>query len=315
MQKKIINGKLSKKQIIGIFQKYEKIGITDQELLGIVKATKEKMKKVEVEFDCLDTCGTGGDKLNTFNISTVSAIVSCACGVPVAKHGNRAASSKCGSADVLEALGIKLVLNSSQAKKCLEKVGFVFMFAPIFHPALIHVKEARIEYGKITYFNLLGPMLNPANAKYQVIGVTYPNKIDLMKNVLLKTGSKRIMFVHGKNGMDEISVSGESAIMQISQNSWKVWGITPKKMKLKSYPISQIKGGDSKQNAKIVMDILNNQATEAQLNVVLLNTAAGLVVFGKARDFNHGVELAKKIIKSKKALKKLQSIIRISNNV
>ncbi|MFA6551499.1 MAG: anthranilate phosphoribosyltransferase, partial [Patescibacteria group bacterium] len=152
MQEKIIKGEVPKEEIIKIFELFDVKGITDEELAGIVDVTRENMNRVEIDFDCLDNCGTGGDKLNTFNISTVSAIVCAAAGVPVAKHGNRAASSKCGSADVLEKLGVKIELDSKQAKKCLEDTGIVFMFAPLFHPALKFVKDARTEYGKKTYF-------------------------------------------------------------------------------------------------------------------------------------------------------------------
>lgn len=315
LQTEIISGKLTKEQIIGIFKLFEVKSITDEELMGIVKATRDHMTKVDISFDCLDNCGTGGDKLNTFNISTVSALVCASAGIPVAKHGNRAASSKCGSADILEALGATIILNSTQVKKCLEETGMVFMFAPLFHPALKHVKEARIEYEKPTYFNIIGPMLNPAGVKYQVIGVAVENKINLMGNSLIKTGSKKIIIVHGHEGMDEISVENNTEIYNFQQNGMDKYEIDPKKFGLQTYSIKEIEGGDINTNKKIFINILENRACKAQKNAALLNSATGMVCFGKAKDFAEGIELAREQIESGKALKKLKEFIEVTKKL
>ena len=317
MQEKIIKGEAPKEEIIKIFELFDEKGMTDEELAGIVDVTRENMNRVEIDFDCLDTCGTGGDKLNTFNISTVSAIVCAAAGVPVAKHGNRAASSKCGSADVLEKLGVKIELDSKQAKRCLEDTGIVFMFAPLFHPALKFVKDARTEYGKKTYFNILGPMLNPAMAKYQVIGVADITKANLIGKTLLQTGSERAMIVQGDEGLDEISIEKDTQIIDFNKkrNEAENYKINPLQLGLDIYPLAEIKGGESEENARIFLNILKNEATLPQLNAVLLNAAAGLLAFGKVKDFSEGVELAYEIIKSGKALKKLEEFIEVSNKL
>ena len=316
MQEQIISGQLSKEEIIKIFELFEAKPITNEEMLGVVNATRKNMVKVDVGFDCLDNCGTGGDKLNTFNISTVSSIVCASAGIPIAKHGNRAASSKCGSADVLEELGVKIELDAQQAQKCLEDCGIVFMFAPLFHPALKHVKDARVEYGQKTYFNILGPMLNPAGVKHQLIGVSDTDKVELIGNTLLQAGSKRIIIVHGKEGMDEISIETGTQVFDFKQKEEvESYEIDPKDFDLDTYPLEEIKGGDRKENANIFLSILKNQASPAQTNAVLLNSAAGMMAFGKVSDMQEGIDLAKEQIESGKALAKLKEFIDVSNKL
>ena len=316
MQEEIISGNLSKDGIIKIFELFEKKEMTDEEFIGITQATRENMVKVKIDFKCLDNCGTGGDCLNTFNISTVSAIICASAEIPIAKHGNRAASSRCGSADVLEELGARIDLNAEQAKKCLIGCGIVFMFAPNFHPALKYVKDARIEYGKRTYFNILGPMLNPAAVKYQLIGVSDKSKIRMMGNALLRTGSKRIIIIHSDEGMDEISVAGDTQIFDFKQGrEMKQYVVNPKDFGFNIYNLEQIRGGDRKENAKIFLDILKNRASKAQAAAAVLNSAAGMTVFGKTGNFQQGIILAKEQIETGKALRKLDEFIKISNNL
>jgi anthranilate phosphoribosyltransferase len=304
-----------------IFRLFEKKEMTNEELTGILKATREKMVKVAVSFSCLDNCGTGGDGFNTFNISTVSALVCAAAGIPVAKHGNRAATSKCGSADVLEKLGVKINLNAGQAKNCLLSVGIVFMFAPNFHPALKFVKEARFEYGKKTYFNILGPMLNPAGAAYQLIGLSDASKTSLIGKTLIASGSKRVMIVRGDEGLDEISVENNTLINDFKANddgagfSLKQFKINPRDFGLNTHPLNEIRGGDPTESAKIFLDILKNEAGAAQIDAVLLNSAAGALTFGRVNSFEEGIELAREMIASGKALKKLKEFIKISNSL
>ncbi|MBD3244707.1 MAG: anthranilate phosphoribosyltransferase [Candidatus Moranbacteria bacterium] len=315
MQEKIISGKVQEKTLLEIFRYFNQKKVTDMEFSAIVKATRDKMLKVKVDFDCLDTCGTGGDGLNTFNISTISAIICAALDIPVAKHGNRAASSQCGSADVLEELGIKVDLDKNQAKRCLDRSGIVFLFAPNFHPALKFVKQARIKFAKPTYFNILGPMLNPVLAKYQLIGINDKSKIELMGKTLINTGSKRVMIVYGKNGMDELSVEGENLIYDFSQNKTKKYSIGLKEMIGKEFSLTQIKGGDQKENAKIFLDILNDKASQAQKAAACLNAGCALFCFGKAQNILQGVYLAKRSIEKGKALKKFKQFKKISNAV
>ena len=316
MQEEIISGNLSKDEIIKTFELFDQKEMTSEEFIGITRATRENMIKVNIDFDCLDNCGTGGDCLNTFNISTVSAIICASAGIPMAKHGNRASSSKCGSADVLEELGVKIDLNAEQAKKCLISCGAVFMFAPNFHPALKYVKDARTEYGKITYFNILGPMLNPAAVKHQLIGVSDKSKIKMMGSVLLQTGSKRIIIIHSDEGMDEISVAGDTQIFDFKQGrEMKQYVVNPKDFGFNIYNLEQIRGGDRKENAKIFLDILKNRASKAQAAAAVLNSAAGMTVFGKTGNFQQGIILAKEQIETGKALKKLNEFIEISNSL
>ncbi|MCK4744745.1 anthranilate phosphoribosyltransferase [Candidatus Parcubacteria bacterium] len=316
MQEEIISGNLSKDEIIKTFELFDQKEMTSEEFIGITRATRENMIKVNIDFDCLDNCGTGGDCLNTFNISTVSAIICASAGIPMAKHGNRASSSKCGSADVLEELGVKIDLNAEQAKKCLISCGAVFMFAPNFHPALKYVKDARTEYGKITYFNILGPMLNPAAVKHQLIGVSDKSKIKMMGSVLLQTGSKRIIIIHSDEGMDEISVAGDTQIFDFKQGrEMKQYVVNPKDFGFNIYNLEQIRGGDRKENAKIFLDILKNRASKAQAAAAILNSAAGMTAFGKTGNFQQGIILAKEQIETGKALKKLNEFIEISNSL
>ncbi|MFA6393837.1 MAG: anthranilate phosphoribosyltransferase [Patescibacteria group bacterium] len=321
LQNEIINGKASKEAIMEIFRLFEKKEMTDEELTGILKATREKMVRVAVSFPCLDNCGTGGDGFNTFNISTVSAVVCAAAGIPVAKHGNRAASSKCGSADVLEKLGVKINLDAGQAKNCFLSAGIVFMFAPNFHPALKFVKEARFEYGKKTYFNILGPMLNPAGAAYQLIGLSDASKTSLIGKTLIASGSKRVMIIRGDEGLDEISVENDTLINDFKTNddgadfSLKQFKINPRDFGLNTHPLNEIRGGDPTESAKIFLDILKNEAGAARIDAVLLNSAAGALTFGRVNSFEEGIELAREMIASGKALRKLKEFIKISNSL
>jgi anthranilate phosphoribosyltransferase len=317
LQEKIILGKLKTQKIIDIFDFFDQKGMTDQELIGILQATRSHMRKIKPEFECLDTCGTGGDKLNTFNISSVSAVVCASLGIPVAKHGNRSASSKCGSADVFEALGVKIDLEPKQALNCLKRSGIVFMFAPLFHPALIHVKEARQKYAKPNYFNILGPMLNPAGAKYQLIGSCFKDKIELMGKTLIKTGSKKVVLVNSEEGMDEISIASRTEIFEFFKTKdgakSKVYQIKPVDFNLKSFSINDIKGGEAQENARIFKDVLQNKASQAKKNAVMLNAGAAIYTFGKAKTIQDGVKMAQENLENGKVYQKLLNFIKISN--
>ncbi|OGK35486.1 anthranilate phosphoribosyltransferase [Candidatus Roizmanbacteria bacterium RIFCSPLOWO2_01_FULL_38_12] len=316
IQEQIISGKVKTAKIIKIFESFEKAQITFEELSGIVQATRKHMVDFNINFDVLDMCGTGGDGLNTFNISSISALVCAGAGVPVAKHGNRAASSKFGSADLFEALGVNIYLNKEQAVRCLEKCGFVFLFAPQFHPALKHVKEARTLFGKKTYFNIIGPMLNPAHAAFQVIGVSDASNADIIGQSLINTGSKRATIVHGAKGIDEVSVEGETIIHEFSSDKTKrKYVIRPRDFDLKEYSLSTLKTRSMKENVEICKLILENRAHEPHLNAVLLNAALGMLTFGKAKTMREGIEIARQSISSGKVLHKLHELIAVSNSL
>ena len=339
MQNFIISGKMGTEDIIEIFKLFDAKGICEDELIGIINATREAMVSVNIDFDCLDNCGTGGDGFNTFNISTASSFVCAACDAMVAKHGNRAATSKCGAADVLEAIGVNINLDELQVRKCFEEVGMAFMFAPLFHPALKFVREARVAYGKRTYFNMIGPMMNPAHARYQLLGVNHLEQVDLMGNTLINTGSERVLIVHGMEGIDEISVAGDTKVIDFSARDLEgldsdeienldsrvlrqEYIINPSQFKLDVFPIEEVQGSMSDdpetakhENAQIILDILNNKGSEAQVNAVLLNAAGALFTFGRVADFAEGINLAREVIQNGKAIGKLQELVEVSNKV
>jgi anthranilate phosphoribosyltransferase len=285
-----------------------------EEMNGIISATRESMLAVPVKTDALDIVGTGGDGLRTFNISTLASIVCAACDVPVVKHGSRSASSRCGSADVLETLGINIMLDPKQAVKCFEDIGMVFLFAQRFHPALKNAAEARKQYGKRTYFNILGPLVNPAGVSHQTLGVFDEDIKSLMGEASVKNGIKRLWAVRSNDGMDEISLFSLPSIIEFS-------GQYPKGNKVDvSYPlhkgkIEDIQINEVGESAKIILDILNNRATEVQTETVIINAAIGLMTFGLTDDLGKAKAIASEAIKSGKALKKLNQLIEVSNHV
>lgn len=317
LQSEILSGRAAKEEIIRVFELFDARRINAQELLGIFDATRQSMKEIKVPFDVLDTAGTGGDGLHTFNISTVAAIICAACGVPVAKHGNRSASSKCGSADVLEALGVKIDLNPEEAAMCLKKAGIAFLFAPLFHPALRLASEARKAFGNRTFFNFLGPMLNPVKARYQIIGIYDPRFASLIGETLLSRGAKRLWIIHSRDNMDEISPASKTSVEEFSSGVPREteFVIDPLDYGFKLSSLSQIQSESVQQNARIFLAVLKNESNEGQKNAAILNAAAGLTVFGKAKDYGEGIAMARKALESGDAYKKLQDFINASNHV
>jgi len=308
-QNLILNNNFQEVDLVSAFGYLESRPLTYEELKGFYDSSKKAMVKVETEFKTLDTCGTGGDQSGSFNISTVAAIIASADGVPVAKHGNRAASSKCGSADVLEALGVNIDLDKDRAEACLKKYGFVFLMAKNFHPAFRFAAPARKIYGKRTYFNLLGPLLNPASAEYRVHGFADTSQVENLGKLLMESGVKRAWLVHSEDGLDEISPCLPTKVREFAQGEEpKIFEINPERYGYKNLQLSEIKGGDAKINAKIIENILNNEANQSQTAVAVLNAAAGLAVFGKAESFEQGIEIAKQTLASGKALEKLGEI-------
>jgi anthranilate phosphoribosyltransferase len=314
MQNAILRGSLDNKELVKIFSAMGRRYPTQEEMEGIIKATRESMIEVPIKTDALDIVGTGGDGLRTFNISTVASVVCAACDVPVIKHGSRSASSRCGSADVLEALGVNIVLSSDHAVECFNELGFVFLFAQRFHPAMKNVAEARKQFGKRTYFNILGPLVNPAGVSHQTLGVFDKKITSLMGEAAVKAGVKRLWAVRSNDGMDEISLFSLPKIVEFSKQSPE--GSKKKiKYKLRRGSLAEIQITNVTQSAKIILDILNNKATEIQTQTVIINAAVGLMTFGKADDLEVAKEMAAEAIKSGKALKKLNRLIAASNYV
>lgn len=287
-------------------------GETIEEITGAAEAMRAKAHFITAPEDAVDTCGTGGDNAHTYNISTATAIVLAASGVHVAKHGNRAISSKSGSADVLETLGINIEADMATVERCVRKIGIGFMMATRHHSAMRHVGPSRASLGTRTIFNLLGPLSNPAGAKYQVIGVFDKNWTAPLAEVLGRLGSKRVWVVHGADGLDELSISGPSFVAEYHNGKISSFEITPKDAGLDSHPLSDIRGGDAAHNARALKGLLQG-AQNAYRDIVLLNSAAALLVAGKARDLKQGAGLAAQAIDSGAASAKLDQWVTLSN--
>ena len=314
----IMEGRAKPTQIAAFLTALRMKGETVEEVSGAVKAMRRKAKKIEVEKGgklLLDMCGTGGDSLNTFNISTASSIVVAAAGAMVAKHGNRSVSSRSGSADVLEALGVKIDLEPELVRRCIEKVGIGFLFAPIFHDAMRHAASPRREIGIRTIFNILGPLTNPAPIDVQVIGVFSPDLTEKIANVLKRIGIKEAMVVSGLDGMDEVSICAPTVISHLKDGEIRTFEITPEQFGIKRAAIEEIRGGDARDNAEIIRRIFEGDERGAKRDAVILNSSLGLVVSGKARDIREGIEMAKEVIDRGNAMKKLEELIRFTQGI
>lgn len=297
---------------------YER-GETAAEIAGAASAMRDHLIPLPVHNDLkekiIDNCGTGGDKSNSFNISTTVSILLSACNSYVAKHGNRSITSKSGSADMLEALNINLNLSLENSSKMLEETGFTFMFAQNHHPAMKYIMPIRKSISHRTIFNILGPLSNPANVSKQLVGVfdkSYINKIASALDIL-KT--KRSIIVSSNDGMDEISISDISFGTSLYNGKIEDFEINPENHGLKLAPKEEIIGGDAMFNANITKELLSNNITGAKLDIVLINTAAALIVDEKARDFQDGIQMAKEAIANGKAKEKLDQIIKVSNQL
>jgi len=310
----IMDKKLTDAQIGAALIALKNKGVSADELSAFVKIIREFAVKIKPNVKQLvDTCGTGGDKSNTFNISTVSAFVLAGCGVFVAKHGNKAVSSSCGSADVLQALGVNINIAPKDIEKCIEQIGIGFLFAQKHHPAFKNVGHIRKELGTRTVFNMLGPLLNPANVEAQVIGVFNPKLTELYAETLKKIGVKSAMVVHG-DGLDEITLCGKTKITQLKDGKIDTFYLEPEEFGFKQCSIDELKADDIEESEKIFLDVLKREKSPKR-DIVLLNAAAGLIVAGKAKDFKEGVEMAAQSIDSGNALKKLEELREVSNDL
>lgn len=310
----IMEGIATPAQIASFLTALKMKGETIVEITAAARVMRAKAAHIgDAPDGVVDTCGTGGDLSGTFNISTTSAIVIAACGVPVAKHGNRSVSSRSGSADVLEALGVKIDLAPAMVEKCMHETGFGFMFAPLFHPAMKYAAPVRRELGIRTIFNILGPLTNPAGAKRQIMGVFSMELVEPLARVLGNLGAVDAMVFHGEDGLDEITITGRTFVSRVRDGQLENREFHPEDFGFKRAEIKDIRGGDSSENTRITMDILKGDNQGAARDIVLMNSAAGLMVSGKGYDIKEAVRAAKDAVNSGRALEKLIEIIKVTN--
>ncbi|RXT13913.1 anthranilate phosphoribosyltransferase [Ammoniphilus sp. CFH 90114] len=311
----IMSGEVPPSQLASFLTALKIKGETVEEITGFALTMREKALKVEVPSDNLiDTCGTGGDGGKTFNISTASAFVAAAGGARVAKHGNRAVSSKSGSADVLEKLGVSIQLSEDEAKRCLERTNLCFMFAPFYHQAMKHAVATRKEIGFRTVFNLLGPLTNPAQADRQLIGVYDGRLAEKVAHVLRELGLVRCLIVAGEDGLDEISVSAATKVVELKNGDIHSYHIRPEDLGLRSYAISEVSGGKAVENASIIHRVFSGEQG-ADRDIVLANSAASLYLSEQASSIQEGVKLAAEIIDQGLALEKLNQLVQVTRGL
>ena len=315
VMEEMMNGHVPQTQIAGFLTALRMKGETVEELIGFVRGIYSRATSVKHPFqEAVDTCGTGGDGQNTFNISTAASIVSSAAGVHVIKHGNRAVSSKSGSADVLEALQMNIRLKPDEALKMLEKTGLCFLFAPLFHQAMQSVMSIRRELGFRTCFNLMGPLLNPARVKVQLLGVYDASLTEKVAYVLNHLGVKRALVVAGWDGLDEITVTSATRISELQDGKVKTFDVTPESLGVSRWPLAEIQGGSAEENARIIKQIFAGKSG-APADIVSINAGAVLYLAGKASSLKEGTEYAKRIIQSGRAQKQLNKVIHASKEV
>jgi len=309
--KAIMAGQVTPVQAAGFLVALKMKGESASEISSFAKVMREYSIRIEpkVKGTLIDMCGTGGDSSGTFNISTAAMFVVAGCGIPVAKHGNRSITSKCGSADVLEALGARIDLPPERIRSCIEDVGVGFMFAPNHHPAMKNVGPIRKELGVRTVFNILGPLTNPANAKAQLMGVFDPSLTETLAEVFRLLGLQAAMVVHGQPGLDELSTIGQTKISHLAKGKVRTYHLDPKTLGFKAASIEDIKGGSAQENAQLIRGILSGDIQGPRRDIVLLNAAAGIMVGGLKDGFKGALELAADSIDSGKALYKLDDFI------
>lgn len=310
----IMDGAATPAQIAAFTIALRAKGETLDEVVGLVTAMRQRSRKVDAGGRLVDTCGTGGDRAGTFNVSTAAALVCAAAGAKVAKHGNRAASSRSGSADVLEALGVKIDLPPAGVEACIAEAGIGFCFAPVFHPAMRHAVPTRRELGIPTIFNFLGPLTNPAGATRQVLGVSDPRMVEIMAGALARLGSERVLAFHGHGGLDELATSGPSDVLEVSGDSVSGWRLDPRDLGLAPAGAADLRGGSPEENAALIRRILDGERGAAR-DIVLLNAGAALMVAGVAATVAEGIAEAVEAIDSGRAAARLELFARVSNEV
>ena len=311
----IMRGEVSPVQTAAILMGLRVKGETIGEIAAAAQVLRELSTKVEPKDRnyLVDTCGTGGDRQHTFNISTTAAFVTAAAGAKVAKHGGRSVSSSSGSADVLEALGINIMLSPEQVARCIDQVGIGFMFAPSFHSAMKHAAPIRKEMGVRTIFNILGPLINPATAPNQVMGVFHPDLVGIQARVLKQLGSRHVMIVHGLDGLDEITLSGPTMIAELKKNHVEEYQIEPAMFGIKSVPTQALRASDAAESKAILLAVLDNQPGPAR-DIVALNAGAAIYVSGHSATLNDGIARALEVLESGAAKQKLDQLAAISQS-
>jgi anthranilate phosphoribosyltransferase len=309
----MMSGEATPSQMGALLMALRVRGETVEEITGAVTAMRAKMLRVTAPADAIDVVGTGGDASGSFNISTCAALIVAGCGVPVAKHGNRALSSRSGAADVLAALGVNIDLTPEQIGHCIREAGIGFMFAPSHHPAMKNVAATRVELGTRTIFNLLGPLSNPAGVRRQMIGVFSKQWTEPLAQVLKNLGAERVWIVHGSDGLDEITTSGPTSVTALEDGTVRSFEISPDEVGLPKVKPEALRGGDAAANARAVQDVLEGK-NSAFRDVALFNAAAALVVAGKAKTLKAGLDLAVHSVDSGEAEGRLDRLIVVSND-
>jgi len=307
----ILKGKLSSEKIAALLVALRAKGETLPEVVGFVKAMREFAVRLETDLTVVDTCGTGGDGAHTFNISTTAAFIAAGAGVTVGKHGNRAVSSRSGSADILEALGIHIYISPEQVKAAVESVGIGFCFAPLYHQSMKHAVKPRQELGVRTVFNMLGPLLNPFFSRRQVIGVFAPQLTEFFANILAQLGSEHVFIIHGEDGLDEATLCARTRVTELVNGQISTRTVAPEDFGFQRVPSTALAGGDAQDNARILTDILNG-IKGPKRDVAVLNAALAITCAGKAKSIEAGIQLAEEAIDSGAARQKLAALVTFS---
>ena len=314
VMREIMEGESTPAQLAAFLIALRMKGETAQEMAGMAAVMREKALRVEVDGLLVDTAGTGGDGKGTFNISTAAAFVAAGAGVKVAKHGNRAASGSCGSADVLEAMGVAIELGPEQVRRCIEEVGIGFMYAPAFHPAMKYAVPVRRELGIRTVFNLLGPLTNPAGTGGQLVGTPDVEVAEKMAQVLHLLGSQHSMVVHGADGLDELTLGSDTQVWEVRNNDIQSYRISPSELGLPAASLQDIQGGDKADNARLLREVCSGREGPVG-DVVLLNAAAALVVGNAVKDLAEGIDMARTVIRSGAASRCIDNLIERSQQL
>jgi anthranilate phosphoribosyltransferase len=312
----IMTGKATDSQIAGLMIALRAKGETVEELVGFAYTMREHAIKISIEdADAIDMCGTGGDGLGTFNISTVASFVAAGAGVTVAKHGNRSVSSQCGSADVLTALGVNVQCSVETVQECINRIGIGFLFAPLHHPAMKYAAKPRTELGVRSIFNIIGPLTNPAGVKRQLVGAYNPQVAPILAGALQKLGAEKACVVHSDDGMDEVTLSGRTKVHEVNKNKQpREYHLQPEDFGFSQLTLDSLRGGDKNANAIIAMNVLQGGNSSAR-EVVVANAALGIYVSGKANTILEGKQKAEESINSGKAMGKLKKLIQYTNQL
>jgi anthranilate phosphoribosyltransferase len=308
----VMTGQATPAQLAALLVGLSMKGERPQEIVGLARTMRAHSVKLSRPFpEAFDTCGTGGDRAGTINVSSAAALVMAACGVRVAKHGNRSVSSRCGSADVLEALGVTIAPGPAVVERSLEEAGIAFLFAPSFHPSMKHAAATRRELGLRTAFNLLGPLTNPVAPRRQIVGVPRPEHTELVARALLMLGSERVWVVHGADGLDEISTTGYTKVSEAFEDTVRTFHVHPGDFGLRRETLPALAGGDAASNAAAIRRLLDGESG-AMRDIVLLNAGAGLFVAGKVSSVREGIDAANAAIDDASAARVLDELVRVT---